>query len=142
MRLSIIFVTFTLCVIVKGTFWAAAAARPLVLSIGAILTAFDLDVLEVQPLQWLTEITEKTAKTSEKPKTKRKKLTEEEKEAREDAKLEKKLNAMGLSLNDYEAPPADYAQDYRDKHPNLSAEDEENLEAGRMILSEEDKKDY
>ena len=47
---DIIFVIFTLSVMVKGAFWAAAI-QPLILSLGAILSAIDLDVLDVQPIK-------------------------------------------------------------------------------------------
>ena len=47
---DIIFVIYTLSVMVKGAFWAAAV-QPLILSIGAILSAIDLDVLDVQPIK-------------------------------------------------------------------------------------------
>ena len=36
---------------VRGA-WIAAVAQPLMLSIGAILAAIDLDVLDIQPIQW------------------------------------------------------------------------------------------
>ena len=36
---------------VRGAWWAAAA-QPVILSIGAILAAIDLDVLDIQPIEW------------------------------------------------------------------------------------------
>ena len=44
MKLSAIFALFTLNLVVKATWWAAAA-QPVILSLGAVLAAFDLDVL-------------------------------------------------------------------------------------------------
>ena len=46
MKLLDIFVLFTLSEIVKSTWWATAV-QPVILSLGAILTAFDKDVLDV-----------------------------------------------------------------------------------------------
>ena len=46
-----IFALFTLSVIVKGT-WLAAAVQPVILSLGTVLAALDLDVLDVQPIKW------------------------------------------------------------------------------------------
>ena len=51
MKLSDIFALLALSVIVKGAWWIPAV-QPVILSIGAILTAFDLDVLEVKPVEW------------------------------------------------------------------------------------------
>ena len=48
MKLISIFALFTLSSIVKGTWWAAAV-QPVILSLGAVLTALDLD-LDVQPI--------------------------------------------------------------------------------------------
>ena len=44
----IIFAVFTLGVMVKGTWWAAAV-QPVILSLGAILAAVDPDI---QPIEW------------------------------------------------------------------------------------------
>ena len=52
MKLTVIFVLFTLSVKVKGAWWAAAA-QPVILGLGAILSAMDLDVLELQT--WLSD---------------------------------------------------------------------------------------
>ena len=49
MKLSIIFALYTLSVIVKGAWWAAAV-QPVILSLGAILGALDQDVLNVEPI--------------------------------------------------------------------------------------------
>ena len=47
MKLKEIFALLTLCVMVKGAWWATAV-QPVILSLGAVLTAIDLDVLEGQ----------------------------------------------------------------------------------------------
>ena len=47
MRLRGIFALFTLVVMAKGAWWVAAV-QPVILSIGAFLTAIDLDVLDLQ----------------------------------------------------------------------------------------------
>ena len=49
MKLKDIFALFTLSVIVKGTWWAAAV-KPIILSLGAVLTAIDKDVLDIEPI--------------------------------------------------------------------------------------------
>ena len=51
MKLSDIFALFALSVIVKGS-WLAAAVQPVILSIGAVLTAIDLDVHQTLPFEW------------------------------------------------------------------------------------------
>ena len=51
MKLALLFVLTTLIVTVKGNLWAAAV-QPVILSLGAILGAVDLDVLDVQPVKW------------------------------------------------------------------------------------------
>ena len=51
MKLIDIFALFTLSVIVKSAWWAAAV-QPVILSLGAVLSAIDLDVLDVQPVKW------------------------------------------------------------------------------------------
>ena len=51
MKLLIIFTLFALSVIVKGAWWAIAV-QPVILSIGAVFAALDLDlqpILDVQP---------------------------------------------------------------------------------------------
>ena len=45
MKLKGIFALFTLSAMVKGAWWAAAV-QPIILSIGAILGAIDLEVLD------------------------------------------------------------------------------------------------
>ena len=47
MKIAVIFALVTLSVVVKGAFWAAAV-QPVILSLGAVLAAIDLDVLDVQ----------------------------------------------------------------------------------------------
>ena len=49
MKVASIFVSFSLIVIVKGAFWAAAV-QPVILSLGALLGALDLDVLDAEPV--------------------------------------------------------------------------------------------
>ena len=49
MKLIDIFALFTLGVIVKSTWWAAAV-QPVILSFGAVLAAVDLDILDVEPI--------------------------------------------------------------------------------------------
>ena len=49
MKLFSIFAVFTLCEFVKGA-WFVAAVKPVLLSIGAVLAAIDLDLLELQPI--------------------------------------------------------------------------------------------
>ena len=53
MKLSTIFALFTLSLVVKATWWAAAA-QPVILSLGAVLAAIDLDVLnmDAQTIEW------------------------------------------------------------------------------------------
>ena len=46
MKLKVIFALCTLSVMVKGTWWAAAV-QPVILSLGAILGALDLDVVNI-----------------------------------------------------------------------------------------------
>ena len=49
MKLTSIFTLFTLIVIVKGAWWAAAV-QPVILSLGAVLGTIDQDVLDLQPI--------------------------------------------------------------------------------------------
>ena len=51
MKLSDIFVLITLSVMVEGAWWAAAV-QPVILGLGAVLASFDLDVLDVQSMEW------------------------------------------------------------------------------------------
>ena len=51
MKLLDILVLLTLSVVVKGTWWATAV-QPVILSMGAILAAIDLDTLNLQPIEW------------------------------------------------------------------------------------------
>ena len=50
MKYLFIFVLFTLIVIVKGAWWAAVV-QPVILGLGAILAAFDSDVLNTQSIE-------------------------------------------------------------------------------------------
>ena len=50
MKLRDILILFTLNVIVKGVFWAAAV-QPVILGLGALFSAIDLDVLDVQLIE-------------------------------------------------------------------------------------------
>ena len=52
MKLLIIFALIALIELVKGTWLAAAAVHPVILSIGALFSAIDLDVLDIQPIEW------------------------------------------------------------------------------------------
>ena len=49
MKLSSIFALFTLSVMVEGAFWAAAV-QPIILSLGAVMSAIDLEVLDLQQI--------------------------------------------------------------------------------------------
>ena len=51
MKLAGIFVLFTLNAIVEGAFWVAAV-QPVILTLGAIFTVIDQDVLDVQSVEW------------------------------------------------------------------------------------------
>ena len=51
MKLKDIFALLTLSVTVKGTFWIAAA-QPVLLSLGAVLTALNQDVLDFHSIEW------------------------------------------------------------------------------------------
>ena len=51
MKLSFIFVCYSLSVLVEGTLWAAAV-QPFILTFGAILGAVDLDLLDAEPIQY------------------------------------------------------------------------------------------
>ena len=46
MKLRNIFTVFAIFVMVRGTWWAAAV-QPVILSLGTVLSAVDLDVLDV-----------------------------------------------------------------------------------------------
>ena len=50
MKLSSIFIIFSLIVIVKSAWWAAAV-QPVILGFGAVLTALNQDVLDVDPIE-------------------------------------------------------------------------------------------
>ena len=49
MKLIGIFALFTLSMMVEGTWWTTAV-QPVILSLGAILGALDLDVLDIQSI--------------------------------------------------------------------------------------------
>ena len=49
MKVSSIFVSFSLIVIVKGA-WFIAAVQPVILTLGAVLGAIDLDVLDAETI--------------------------------------------------------------------------------------------
>ena len=51
MKISDIFALFTISVMVKGT-WISVI-QPVILSIGALLAAIDLDVLDLQSIGWI-----------------------------------------------------------------------------------------
>ena len=51
MKLTFIITLYSLIVIVKGAFWAAAV-QPIILSLGAILAALDLEVLDAPSHEW------------------------------------------------------------------------------------------
>ena len=65
MKLKVILALFTLSVVVKGTWWAAAA-QPVILSLGAMLAAVDLDL---EPIEWRNLLIFKN-KEDERPKKK------------------------------------------------------------------------
>ena len=54
MNLINIFALFTLSVIVKSAWWAAAV-QPVILSLGAIFSAIDQDVLDIQWLPFVNK---------------------------------------------------------------------------------------
>ena len=51
MKLRGIFALFTIVVMVKATWWSAAV-QPLVLSLGAVMTATNSDVLDAHSFEW------------------------------------------------------------------------------------------
>ena len=52
MKLVIIYALLTLIVMVKGAWWATAA-QPVMLGLGAVLGALNLDISEI-PIEWNT----------------------------------------------------------------------------------------
>ena len=52
MKLSNIIALLSLSVLVKGLVWTAALAQPLVLGLGALLGAIDLDVLDIHHIEF------------------------------------------------------------------------------------------
>ena len=59
MQLNTLFALFTLIVIVKGAWWAAAV-QPVLLGLGAVFSAIDSEVLNVQILQPFVNKQDKT----------------------------------------------------------------------------------
>ena len=51
MKLSLIFVIYTLFATVKGAFWAAAA-HPIILSLGVVFSALNLDAQPILDINW------------------------------------------------------------------------------------------
>ena len=51
MQLITVFVSLTLIVIVKGA-WLAAVTQPVILGLGAVMGAFNMDVFDAQPMTW------------------------------------------------------------------------------------------
>ena len=51
MKLRSIFVVFTLLVVVKGA-WMAAIVSPVMVGLGAVFSAIDQEVLNVQSFEW------------------------------------------------------------------------------------------
>ena len=52
LTLTSIFALLTFSVIVKGSAWWVVAIQPVILSLGAVFKALDLDVLDVQTFEW------------------------------------------------------------------------------------------
>ena len=51
---SIVALTITLSVVVEGTWWAAAV-QPVILGLGAVLAAIDLDVLDLSSMPFINK---------------------------------------------------------------------------------------
>ena len=66
MKLKVILVFFTLSLIVEGM-WSAAAIQPIILSLGAVFSAIDLDVLDIESIQLRNLLTFKNKKDEEWP---------------------------------------------------------------------------
>ena len=47
----VVFTVLTLIEIVKGAWWAAAA-QPVILSLGAVLGVLNLDIVDFEPIKW------------------------------------------------------------------------------------------
>ena len=74
MKLLSIIVLFALCEM--GNCWWTVAAQPIILSIGALFAALDLDVqpmLDAQPIEWQKLLTFKNEKEKFKKKSRRRK---------------------------------------------------------------------
>ena len=55
MKLNTILALLMLIVMAKGA-WLAAAAQPVILGLGALLGALNMDVFDAQPIQWNFDI--------------------------------------------------------------------------------------
>ena len=51
MQLNTLFALFTSVMMVKGA-WFAAVAQPVILGLGAVLGALNMDVFDAQPIRW------------------------------------------------------------------------------------------
>ena len=51
MNLITIFALLSLAVTVRGAWWAAAA-QPVILGLGAVMGALNLDIFDAQPIKW------------------------------------------------------------------------------------------
>ena len=51
MQLNTFFALFTLVMMVKGA-WFAAVAQPVILGLGAVMGALNMDVFDAQPITW------------------------------------------------------------------------------------------
>ena len=51
MKLFSIIALFTISFVVEGAFWASAV-QPVILGIGALLSAIDLEVIDIEPIEW------------------------------------------------------------------------------------------
>ena len=68
MKLSDIIALFTLCVMTKAA-WLAAVVQPVILGFGAVLAAFDLDILDSLPFITYITIVDNPAFLKQNPKT-------------------------------------------------------------------------
>ena len=83
MKLKVFFAFITISVIVKivkGVWWALAL-NPVILSLGAILTAIDQDVLNIQPIElrsWFSTFKNQEEKVQKEEKIEQDELTDAE----------------------------------------------------------------
>ena len=77
MKLESIIALFTLIVMVKGAWWAAAI-QPVILSLGAVLGTIDKDVLDIQAIEWRNLLPFINKQDAEVPKDAKKEDEEEE----------------------------------------------------------------